>query len=103
MSNPALDAGVRPVDLRTRDARGDVACSEPKPALSWRLAADRGDVRQRGYEIEVAATADFVSPISSGVVETHSPIAAAWLRLSSRFRIARAIAALSFTGTRRPV
>ncbi|OJU10408.1 MAG: hydrolase [Caulobacterales bacterium 68-7] len=78
MSEPALDAGVRPVDLRTRDARGGVACSEASPALSWRLAANRWDVRQQGYEIEVAATVDFASPVSSGFVETHSPIAAIW-------------------------
>ncbi len=75
----SIDAGVRPTDLRTRDWTGSVACSEPRPALSWRLEADRPDVRQRGYEIEVAATPGFEAPLaSSGRVETHRVIAAPW-------------------------
>ncbi|MDB5439575.1 MAG: putative hydrolase [Caulobacteraceae bacterium] len=77
--NANEDPGVRPVDLHTRDWRDSIACSEPRPALSWRLEADRAGVRQLGYEIEVAATAGFEAPlVTSGFVETSRVMAAPW-------------------------
>ena len=77
---------LRPVDLRSSDGSGLVTCAFTRPSLSWRLEADGSNIRQTAYELERCATGRFTAALSSGRIESTSPIGAAWLgpELTSR-------------------
>jgi alpha-L-rhamnosidase len=49
-------AGLKPIDLRVENATTPLGLDEPRPRLSWRLAADPDahDVRQTAYRLQVA-------------------------------------------------
>lgn len=72
------DSDVIVVDLRTREGSGSLAIGTGTPRLSWRLAASRDRVVQRGYELQVGSDEAFTAPLSSGRIETNLPFDAAW-------------------------
>lgn len=73
------DAAVHPVDLRTEDDSGLVACGFAAPRLSWRLSSRRAGVRQLGYELEVAGDPALEGPRDTrGFVESPRPYLVPW-------------------------
>ncbi len=74
-----IDPAVVVTGLRTADDSGLPATGTAAPRLSWRLASDRAGVRQAGYEVQVAAGADFGGEaVSSGLVRSSRPLHVPW-------------------------
>ena len=74
-----IDPAVVVTGLRTADDSGLPATGTAAPRLSWRLASDRPGVRQAGYEVQVAAAADFGGEaVSSGLVRSSRPLHVPW-------------------------
>ena len=74
-----VDPAVVVTGLRTADDSGLPATGTPAPRLSWRLASDRPGVRQAGYEVQVAAGADFSGEVvTSGLVPSSRPLHVPW-------------------------
>ena len=73
-----VDREVRPAGLRAQESAEGRLVGVPTPSLSWRLEADRPDVRQVGYELQVSSDAAFSDVTSSGFVAASSPVAAPW-------------------------
>jgi alpha-L-rhamnosidase len=83
------DGTVTVVRLRTGDDSGLIATSAARPTLSWSLASDRAEVRQRSYEIEVAADPSFADAVSSGELESDVVVDHDWPAESIRSREVR--------------
>jgi len=89
-ANNATDDSVTVVDLRGPDRSGLVATSSQAPTLSWRLEANRPDVRQVGYELQIAADPAFAERVvTSGYVPTKLPFGAPWPAAPLRSREVR--------------
>ena len=70
---------IRPVDLRSSDDSGLIACAFARPNLRWRLSAQCDDVVQLAYELERSSDQLFgAGTITTGRVEANSPLGAAW-------------------------
>lgn len=76
---PARDAGVLPVDLRTEDDSGLAACAFSTPRLAWRLSTSRDAVRQLAYQLAVAGSPDFGAGAETfPPIESERPFFAPW-------------------------
>lgn len=85
-----VDPAVVVTGLRTADDSGLPATGTAAPRLSWRLASDRPGVRQAGYEVQVAAGADFSGEaVTSGLVRSSRPLHVPWPAAPLRSREVR--------------
>src|SRR5262250_2003907 len=65
--------------LRIDDDSDLVATGHASPRLSWTLLSRVGDIRQDGFEIEIATDPDFESVVArSGMVRDPRPYLATW-------------------------
>lgn len=79
VSEPARDAGVLPVDLRTEDDSGLAACAFSSPRLAWRLSTSRDAVSQLAYQLAVADSPDFGAGAETfPPIESERPFFASW-------------------------
>lgn len=75
----AADDTVRITNLRTDDESGLACCGLRRPALAWRLEADRGSVRQLGFEVQRCASGAFGPAVqTTGRIASPDPFGAPW-------------------------
>lgn len=74
-----LDPQVHPISLAAYEDGHDGFVGTPTPRLHWRLQAQRTDVLQHAYALEVSPTSDFSAEVvSSGRVDSCVPGHAPW-------------------------